>query len=153
MRQLKRLAALGGAAALVKAGEAFGLASGVGLGSAAVAHGATCGTNAFVKFSVPMQVDPPTPGVPNYGTASLWYSATCRTVAAQVGVPSPVQVFPLTSADLSKLGRDGTTAACAVDPGAQTCKTDFVDDAGIQQRARGLAYDGSHSYVGVTQYW
>jgi hypothetical protein len=153
---MTRLGAVTGAVVLAKAGQALGIASSVG----DVAHATdTCGTNAVVKFTVSMTPLPDNPGAPpSYGTLSLWYSATCRSVAASVSVPNPVPDTKLTTgASVHKEGRTLDDPFCTAFIGSYGCKTTFGNDRDIQQSAVGYAAEATGSnlwyFSGQTAPW
>jgi hypothetical protein len=153
---MRRTGAVVGAAALVKTGQALGLVSGL-TDSAYAYRQPTCGTNAFVKFSRALTPYPDQPTArSSFGTVSLWYSATCRSVAAQLSSPEPVPDTKLVSyANIQKAG-DGLhdPDPCFGDVGSNGCKTGFVDDAGIQQFATARSVDSLlNGYVGQTPPW
>jgi hypothetical protein len=154
--RFNRFAALAGVGALVKTGEALGVASAMSPGGSAVAGAAVCADGAHVQLSAPMPPDDGTnPNLPPYGTVSLWYSSACRSVAGQVSVPNPVPGIKLTTfVGVAKRNQDYYNAACTADPGTFGCKTNFVNDAGIQQAAFGGAgLANGTSFYGQTAFW
>jgi hypothetical protein len=153
MASMRRVAAVAGAATLVKAGQALGVASSVGGAAYATT---TCGTKAFVKFTAVLTPLPGNDGAPpSYGTVSLWYSATCRSVAAQVSTPNPVPDSKLvTGAQVHKDGRYPDDPSCFADVGSHGCKTAFGNDKDIQQSAVAFAANPNLYYFsGQTAAW
>jgi hypothetical protein len=159
MGHVRRIGALTGVAALVKAGEALGVAPGL-VDRAFAYPNPACGTNAFVRFSASMpwiSGTGETGHLSSYGTVSLWYSGTCRSVAAQVSVPNPIPDQKLfTDAELHKQGGDPDPfnyPERVCDPGSTGCKTGFYDDAGIRQQATAITFRNADGYQGATSYW
>jgi hypothetical protein len=154
---MTRVGAVTGAAVLVKTGQALGIASSLARASATPAP--ACGTNGFVKFTSALNWDPGPedgPQPPTYGSVSLWYSGTCRSVAAQISVPHPIPDQKLfTDVGLHKQGTDPSTDIDLVcNPGSNGCKTRFYNDADIQQQAFASTWTSTAIlYDGRTPYW
>jgi hypothetical protein len=133
-------------AALAKAGTAFGV------GSSVEVAGAACGTNASVVRQVGLiRAD----NGQSVGSVSLWYSSACRTVAAQSSHPNIVcNTGAGCGTAETQLTNQAVTASC-VDPtnNSTGCKTGFVNDANIVQRAVGWLDLASTSASGATGFF
>jgi hypothetical protein len=148
----RHLAAAAGAVTMLKTAEALGVAP------VLAAHGAqaaVCNTNAYVQYSVPMTV-PGTTG-PQYGTTNLWYSAACRSVAAQIVAPRALVAGETGLGDLHKeaCSYANCYVECSVPTGASKCSTDYVNDANTRAYADGRFYanNGSWFVEGSTPWW